>query len=201
MPSEVVEIEAKIGALSLDDKSRLIRALIAELDGPADADVDRAWLQEAQRRYREVVEGQVQPVPGERVFRESPLAGQTVKLEFHAEAELELIEAAEYYEVQVSGLGERFETEIRRATDLLLERPEIGSPVDPVLRRFVLNRLPITLYYSVTSDVLVSKSSHTRVGAQAIGSRGSTASAIDNGSKTGLRSFQSKGAACKRSFK
>lgn len=68
MSTDVTEIEAKIRSLSLEDKTELIRALIAELDGPADADVERAWLQEAQRRYREVVEGKVQPVPGERVF-------------------------------------------------------------------------------------------------------------------------------------
>jgi hypothetical protein len=54
--------------LSLADKTELTRTLIAELDGPADGDVERAWLQEAQRRYREVVEGKVQPVAGERVF-------------------------------------------------------------------------------------------------------------------------------------
>lgn len=77
-----------------------------------------------------------------------------MKLEFHPEAELELIEAAAYYEHQVPGLGERFEAEVRRATDLLLEQPEIGTPADPVLRTFVLNRFPFTLYYSVTSDIL-----------------------------------------------
>ena len=32
-----------------------------------------------------------------------------MKLEFHPEAELELIEAAAYYELRVPGLGERFE--------------------------------------------------------------------------------------------
>ena len=64
----VAEIEAKIRSLSLEDKTELIRALIAELDGPPDADVERAWLLEAQRRYREVIEGKVQAVPGERVF-------------------------------------------------------------------------------------------------------------------------------------
>ena len=68
MSTDVAEIETKIRSLSLEDKTELIRALIAELDGPADGDVERAWLQEAQRRYREVVEGKVQPVPGERVF-------------------------------------------------------------------------------------------------------------------------------------
>ena len=36
-----------------------------------------------------------------------------MKLEFHPEAELELIEAAVYYDKQALGLGERFESEIR----------------------------------------------------------------------------------------
>lgn len=67
---------------------------------------------------------------------------------------MELVEEAAYYELQVPGLGERFEAEVRRATDILLDHPEIGSPADPHLRKFVLNRFPFTLYYSVTSDVL-----------------------------------------------
>jgi plasmid stabilization system protein ParE len=77
-----------------------------------------------------------------------------MRLEFHPEAELELIEAAAHYEVQVPGLGQRFEAEVRRATDILLDHPDIGSPADPHLRRFILNRFPFTLYYSATSDVL-----------------------------------------------
>jgi plasmid stabilization system protein ParE len=77
-----------------------------------------------------------------------------MRLEFHPEAELELIEAAAHYELQVTGLGHRFEAEVRRATDILLDHPDIGSPADPHLRRFFLNRFPCTLYYSVTSDVL-----------------------------------------------
>ncbi len=77
-----------------------------------------------------------------------------MRLEFHPEAELELIEGALHYELQVPGLGERFEAEVRRATDLLLERPEIGQPVDPELRRFILPRFPFTLLYSATSEVI-----------------------------------------------
>jgi hypothetical protein len=42
MTANVAEIEAKIRALSLEDKTELIRSLISELDGPADADVERA---------------------------------------------------------------------------------------------------------------------------------------------------------------
>jgi len=77
-----------------------------------------------------------------------------MRLEFHPEAELELIEAALHYELEVPGLSERFESEIRRATDLLLEHPEMGRPVDPNLRQFVLPRFPFTLIYSVTAEVL-----------------------------------------------
>ena len=69
MLSDVGEIEAKIRSLSLEDKTELIRSLISELDGPTDTDVERAWLVEAQRRYREIAEGKVKPVPAQRVFQ------------------------------------------------------------------------------------------------------------------------------------
>jgi putative addiction module component (TIGR02574 family) len=68
MSTNVAEIEAKIRSLSLEDKTELIRSLIADLDGPADADVEQAWLIEAQRRHSEIAEGKVKPVPAQRVF-------------------------------------------------------------------------------------------------------------------------------------
>jgi len=77
-----------------------------------------------------------------------------MRVEFHPEAELELIEAASYYELQVPGLGGDFEVEVRRATDLLQQYPEIGPQLDDELRQFVLNRFPYTLIYSVSSAVL-----------------------------------------------
>lgn len=68
MSTDVSEIEAKIRFLCFEDKTELLRTLIVELDGSAEADAERVWLLEAQRRYREVLEGKVKPVPGERVF-------------------------------------------------------------------------------------------------------------------------------------
>jgi hypothetical protein len=64
----VKEIEQDIHALSSEDKLQLLRTLLAELDAPADANVERAWLETSQRRYRELVEGKVQGVPGPLVF-------------------------------------------------------------------------------------------------------------------------------------
>lgn len=77
-----------------------------------------------------------------------------MRLQFHPDAELELIEAADRYEREVEGLGERLGTEVRRGTDLLLAHPEIGTPLDPDLRSLVLNRFPFTLIYSASADAV-----------------------------------------------
>ena len=61
MPSVIAEIEEKFRSLSAEDKAELIRSLIAELDGPADADAERAWLDEARRRHGELAEGKTHP--------------------------------------------------------------------------------------------------------------------------------------------
>lgn len=64
MARAVKDIENDIRELSSEEKVELMRALIAELDAPADANVERAWLETSQRRYRELVEGKVEGVPG-----------------------------------------------------------------------------------------------------------------------------------------
>jgi putative addiction module component (TIGR02574 family) len=68
MADDVAEIEAKVRALSAEERAELIRSLIADLDGPEDARVEQAWLEEAERRHRDILDGKVQGVPGERVF-------------------------------------------------------------------------------------------------------------------------------------
>lgn len=68
MARGVKDLEREIRKLGSEDKLELIRALIAELDSPADMNVERAWLETSQRRYRELVEGKVQGVPGPLVF-------------------------------------------------------------------------------------------------------------------------------------
>jgi putative addiction module component (TIGR02574 family) len=68
MARALTEIYAEIQKLSNSDKEELLRALMAELEAPLDADVEKAWLNEAQKRYRELAEGRVQGVPGHLVF-------------------------------------------------------------------------------------------------------------------------------------
>jgi hypothetical protein len=53
----VKEIEQDIRALSSGEKFQLLRTLLAELAVPPDTNVNNAWLETSQRRYRELVEG------------------------------------------------------------------------------------------------------------------------------------------------
>ena len=62
--------------------------------------------------------------------------------EFHPEAEQEFVEAAAYYERNLTDLGERFGSEVHHAIERLLEYPELGSPIDADLRRLMLTRFP-----------------------------------------------------------
>jgi hypothetical protein len=68
MTRVVAEIEEEIRALCLEEKLDLLRSLIGELDMPADPDVEQAWLEESQRRYRELIDGTVRGIPGPLVF-------------------------------------------------------------------------------------------------------------------------------------
>ena len=63
MARAVSEIDTETRALDPSDQEQLLRALLEELDGAADPDVDRAWLDEARRRSREFDSGAVEPIP------------------------------------------------------------------------------------------------------------------------------------------
>jgi len=68
MAGAIAEIEDEFRHLSRPEQERLLRALLEELDGPADPDADRAWLDEAQRRSAEFEAGLVTPIPADKVF-------------------------------------------------------------------------------------------------------------------------------------
>ena len=63
------ELEKHARALSLDEKACLARILIEELDTAVDPDVDRLWLEEAQRRYDAFLRVELEASPGEEVMQ------------------------------------------------------------------------------------------------------------------------------------
>ena len=69
MARPLSQIEKEIRSLSTAEKEALLRVLWEELDGPADPEVEAAWLREASRRSAEIDSGAVQTVPADEVFR------------------------------------------------------------------------------------------------------------------------------------
>ena len=68
MVRPLAKIEKELRSLSTPEKEALLRVLWEELDGPADPDVEAAWLREVSRRSEEIDSGAVQSVPADEVF-------------------------------------------------------------------------------------------------------------------------------------
>ncbi|WJW76179.1 addiction module protein [Thiohalobacter sp. IOR34] len=71
MVKTVEELEREIRSLSDDDRNHLLRDLVADLDGERDPEVEKAWLEEAQRRFRELKDGVVEGISSRDVFKNS----------------------------------------------------------------------------------------------------------------------------------
>ena len=63
------KIEDEALHLSEDERAALAQKLLLSLDSPSEAEIESDWLQEAQRRAKELDEGIVQPVSAEEVRR------------------------------------------------------------------------------------------------------------------------------------
>lgn len=58
-------------ALALDEGARaeLVRLLAPERDGWASPEIEKAWMEEIERREKEYFEGKMELIPAEEVFR------------------------------------------------------------------------------------------------------------------------------------
>ena len=75
-----------------------------------------------------------------------------MKAEFHTEAEEEFIEASQFYNLRVPGLGDRFISEVEGTLVLLVDKPRIGQRMDEVFRRVVVDKFPYSLIYSIEPE-------------------------------------------------
>jgi putative addiction module component (TIGR02574 family) len=69
MSKESDEILAKAMELSLDQRAQLAGKLLLSLDEPSGPEVERLWMQEAERRLRKFREGTTEGIPADEVFR------------------------------------------------------------------------------------------------------------------------------------
>ena len=68
---------------------------------------------------------------------------------FHRLAELELLDAAAYYDLESPGLGRTFLTEIEACLERILQQPRAGVVLRGDVRRRLLARFPFGLLYKV----------------------------------------------------
>jgi plasmid stabilization system protein ParE len=71
---------------------------------------------------------------------------------FHEIAELELNEAAKYYESKVNGLGLAFISEVERVTRQIQNNPESAPRILKAVRRKLLRGFPYSVMYSIVDD-------------------------------------------------
>jgi toxin ParE1/3/4 len=77
-----------------------------------------------------------------------------MRVVYHSAVEMELIEAARFYEQKLPGLGRRFLDEFDAAVQQILSAPRRWHSVDGVRRRFLMARFPFGIYYRLAEDEL-----------------------------------------------
>lgn len=71
---------------------------------------------------------------------------------YHPEAEVELNEAASYYEAKLATLGVQFLDEIEVSIQCISADPVRWRKIDREVRRYLLNRFPYAIYYRLIAD-------------------------------------------------
>jgi putative addiction module component (TIGR02574 family) len=69
--SQFEELTKRIRALPARERVELVRVLIDDLDPGKDPDVEKLWLEEAERRYAQYLRGEVEAIPGDEVMAEA----------------------------------------------------------------------------------------------------------------------------------
>ncbi|MEA3363328.1 MAG: type II toxin-antitoxin system RelE/ParE family toxin [Thermodesulfobacteriota bacterium] len=78
-----------------------------------------------------------------------------MNVRFLEPAEVEMFEAAAYYELQVSTLGENFLDIIENAIDGIVDHPEICPETDRGIRSLVVRRFPFSILYQIFNNELL----------------------------------------------
>jgi hypothetical protein len=69
MPRKLEDLAEEALELKLDDRAALAEKLLRSLEGISEAENERLWLAEAERRRLEIQSGKVETLPGEEVLR------------------------------------------------------------------------------------------------------------------------------------
>ena len=79
----------------------------------------------------------------------------TLELRLRAEAELDLADAALWYEEQRSGLGHQFLDEVLATFTIIAKTPLSYQLVHRNTRRALVHRFPFGIYYRIETSMIV----------------------------------------------
>lgn len=74
------------------------------------------------------------------------------EVSFHRLAELELNEAAAYYEFEKQGLGARFLREVDLCIESIVKQPRAGAIILGDVRRRLVRRFPYSVLYTIKPE-------------------------------------------------
>jgi toxin ParE1/3/4 len=77
-----------------------------------------------------------------------------MRLIYHPDAEMELIQAARYYENRVAELGSKFLDEADQAVVMIMEAPARWRIIEDGVRGYLMPRFPYAIYYRNFPDRL-----------------------------------------------
>ena len=69
METKLDEVITAALQLTIEERAQLAGRLLLSLDEPSEAEVERLWLEEAERRLKEFREGRVRGIPADEVLR------------------------------------------------------------------------------------------------------------------------------------
>ena len=71
---ELKELDDEVMKLSIEERAALAERLILSVDAPSETENLRLWMEEAERRLKELREGAAKDVSAEEVFRRAKAA-------------------------------------------------------------------------------------------------------------------------------
>ena len=71
MSTDLKELARELGALPVSSRTFLLDKLWESLDSSHDPELEKAWLEEAERRWEELESGRVKPIPEAQVMRDA----------------------------------------------------------------------------------------------------------------------------------
>jgi plasmid stabilization system protein ParE len=77
------------------------------------------------------------------------------QVRFLEPAEAELEENVTYFDLQLPGLGERFDKQVEATLALITDHPEIGSPLTKRIRKFRVRKFRYNIIYAFDGDEIV----------------------------------------------